>query len=118
MLLASARMSARSADFDIHRDCWLPEFRRNRERDEECRRRLAELDAVSIARREIAGRHHFYLANELFRLLTWDAMLPEHSEEAMETGGNGAARRQFRGCGAHAGKRAEAVRGLVGPKRS
>ena len=50
--------------------------------------RLPELDAVLIARREVVGRRHFDLAHELFHLLTWDAMPPEHSEEAMETGGN------------------------------
>ena len=50
--------------------------------------RLPELDAVLIARREVAGRRHFDLAHELFHLLTWDAMPPRHSEEAMETGGD------------------------------
>ncbi|MXY96396.1 MAG: ImmA/IrrE family metallo-endopeptidase [Gemmatimonadetes bacterium] len=50
--------------------------------------RLPELDAVLIARREVVGRRHFDLAHELFHILTWDAMPPEHSEEPMETGGN------------------------------
>ncbi|MCY3770769.1 MAG: XRE family transcriptional regulator [Gemmatimonadetes bacterium] len=50
--------------------------------------RLPELDAVLIARREIIGRRHFDLAHELFHILTWDAIPPEHTEEAMETGGN------------------------------
>ena len=50
--------------------------------------RLPELDTVLIARREIEGRRHFDLAHELFHILTWDAMPPEHSEEARETGGN------------------------------
>ena len=50
--------------------------------------RLPELDAVLIARHEVAGRRHFDLAHELFHVLTWDAMPPEHSEEAVETGGN------------------------------
>ena len=50
--------------------------------------RLPELDAVLIARREVVGRRHFDLAHELFHILTWDAMPPEHSEDAMETGGN------------------------------
>ena len=50
--------------------------------------RLPELDAVLIARREVAGRRHFDLAHELFHILTWDAMPPEHSEAAQETGGN------------------------------
>ena len=50
--------------------------------------RLPELDAVLIARREVIGRRHFDLAHELFHILTWDAMPPKHSEEAMEIGGN------------------------------
>ena len=50
--------------------------------------RLPELDSVLIARREVEGRRHFDLAHELFHLLTWDAMPPEHLEEARETGGN------------------------------
>ena len=81
--------------------------------------RLPELDAVLIARREVVGRRHFDLAHELFHILTWDAMPPEHSEEAMETGGKprGAARQQFRGGGAHAGRCAGAVRRLVEPGR-
>ena len=50
--------------------------------------RLPELDAVLIARREVAGRRHFDLAHELFHILTWDDMPPEHDEAAQETGGN------------------------------
>ena len=50
--------------------------------------RLPELDAVLIARGEIAGRRSFDLAHELFHLLTWEAMPPEHVEEAGEFGGN------------------------------
>ncbi len=50
--------------------------------------RLAEMDAVLIARREVAGRRHFDLAHELFHILTWDAMPPEHAEAVRETGGN------------------------------
>jgi Zn-dependent peptidase ImmA (M78 family)/DNA-binding XRE family transcriptional regulator len=50
--------------------------------------RLREMDAVLIARREVAGRRHFDLAHELFHILTWDEMPPEHSEAAHETGGN------------------------------
>jgi XRE family transcriptional regulator, fatty acid utilization regulator len=50
--------------------------------------RLSELDAVLINRHEITGRRNFDLAHELFHILTWDAMPPEHSEEARETGGN------------------------------
>src|SRR5258706_12827279 len=48
--------------------------------------RLPELDAVLINRKEVKGRRHFDLAHELFHLLTWDAMPPEHVEEATETG--------------------------------
>lgn len=50
--------------------------------------RLPELDAVLIARHEVAGRRHFDLAHELFHILTWDAMPPAHFEEATDTGGN------------------------------
>ena len=50
--------------------------------------RLPELDAVLIARHEVEDRRHFDLAHELFHLLTWDAMPPEHLEEASETGGS------------------------------
>ena len=48
---------------------------------------LPDLDAVVIARHEVVGRRHFDLAHELFHLLTWDAMPPEHVEENLETGG-------------------------------
>jgi Zn-dependent peptidase ImmA (M78 family)/transcriptional regulator with XRE-family HTH domain len=48
--------------------------------------RLPELDAVLINRKEVVGRRHFDLAHELFHLLTWNAMPPEHVEEATETG--------------------------------
>ncbi len=47
--------------------------------------RLPDLDAVLINRHEVAGRRNFDLAHELFHLLTWDAMPPEHLEEATET---------------------------------
>ncbi len=50
--------------------------------------RLPELDVALINRHEVVGRRHFDLAHELFHILTWDAMPPEHSEEALETGGN------------------------------
>ena len=50
--------------------------------------RLPELDVVLINRHEIMGRRHFDLGHELFHILTWDAMPPEHSEEAREIGGN------------------------------
>lgn len=49
--------------------------------------RLPELDAVLIARHELPGRRHFDLAHELFHILTWDTMPPEHAEASRETGG-------------------------------
>ena len=48
--------------------------------------RLPELDAVLISRNEILGRRHFDLAHELFHILTWDALPPEHREEASASG--------------------------------
>ena len=50
--------------------------------------RLPELDAVLIARDEVPGRRNFDLAHELFHILTWDAMPPEHIEDAGDHGGN------------------------------
>ena len=50
--------------------------------------RLPALDAVLIARSEVAGRRHFDLAHELFHILTWDAMPPERIEDASDFGGN------------------------------
>ena len=50
--------------------------------------RLPELDAVLIARTEVPGRRHFDLAHELFHILTWDAMPPEHIEDAIDVGGS------------------------------
>lgn len=50
--------------------------------------RLPELDVVLINRKEVPGRRHFDLGHELFHILTWDAMPPEHSEESKENGGN------------------------------
>ena len=49
--------------------------------------RLPELDAVLIARREVPGRRNFDLAHELFHILTWDVMPPEHVEDASDFGG-------------------------------
>jgi Zn-dependent peptidase ImmA (M78 family)/transcriptional regulator with XRE-family HTH domain len=46
--------------------------------------RLPALDAVLINRKEAPGRRHFDLAHELFHILTWDTMPPEHVEEATE----------------------------------
>ena len=50
--------------------------------------RLPDLDTVLIARGEVRGRRNFDLAHELFHILTWDAMPPEHVEEAVDFGGN------------------------------
>jgi XRE family transcriptional regulator, fatty acid utilization regulator len=50
--------------------------------------RLPELDTVLINRHEVAGRRHFDLAHELFHILTWDAMPPDHAEEAAEISRN------------------------------
>ncbi|RUU61051.1 XRE family transcriptional regulator [Mesorhizobium sp. M2C.T.Ca.TU.002.02.1.1] len=44
---------------------------------------LPELDVVLINRNEVAGRRHFDLAHELFHIMTWKEMPPEHIEEAM-----------------------------------
>lgn len=44
---------------------------------------LPELDVVLINRNEVAGRRHFDLAHELFHILTWEKMPPEHIEEAV-----------------------------------
>lgn len=50
--------------------------------------RLPEIDAVLINRQEVAGRRHFDLGHELFHILTWETMPPEHSEAAVETSKN------------------------------
>lgn len=50
--------------------------------------RLPELDVVLIARGEEAGRRNFDLAHELFHILTWEAMPPEHMENASGFGGS------------------------------
>jgi XRE family transcriptional regulator, fatty acid utilization regulator len=50
--------------------------------------RLPELDVVLINRNEVPGRRHFDLAHELFHILTWDTMTPEHVEDAVETSKN------------------------------
>ncbi len=43
---------------------------------------LPGLNSVLVNRREPEGRRNFDLAHELFHLLTWDAMPPEHVEPA------------------------------------
>ena len=50
--------------------------------------RLPEFDTVLIARGEAAGRRNFDLAHELFHILTWEAMPPEHVENANDFGGS------------------------------
>ena len=50
--------------------------------------RLPALDAVLINRREAPGRRHFDLAHEVFHILTWDTMPPEHIEVASEQSKN------------------------------
>jgi Zn-dependent peptidase ImmA (M78 family)/transcriptional regulator with XRE-family HTH domain len=50
--------------------------------------RLPALDTVLINRHEPAGRRHFDLAHELFHILTWDTMPPEHFEDAAEQSKN------------------------------
>ena len=54
--------------------------------------RLPELDTVLIARHELPGRRNFDLAHELFHVLTWDTMPPEHAESVREAGGKRAER--------------------------
>lgn len=46
--------------------------------------RVPDLDAVLINRHEVTGRRHFDLAHELFHILTWDTMPPQHVEDASE----------------------------------
>ena len=48
--------------------------------------RLQNLDAVLVSRNEVVGRRHFDLAHELFHLLTWDSMPPEHTENVQIPG--------------------------------
>jgi len=46
--------------------------------------RLPEMNAVIVNRCEPLGRRNFDLAHELFHLLTWDVMKPEHVESNKE----------------------------------
>jgi Zn-dependent peptidase ImmA (M78 family)/DNA-binding XRE family transcriptional regulator len=50
--------------------------------------RLPELDTVLINRQEIVGRRHYDLAHELFHILTWDTMPPDHVEAPTERSRN------------------------------
>lgn len=43
--------------------------------------RLPDLDVVLINRSEVPGRRNFDLAHEMFHILTWEAMPPEHIED-------------------------------------
>ena len=45
---------------------------------------LKELDTILIARKEVEGRRNFDLAHELFHLLTWESMAPDHQEVVLE----------------------------------
>ena len=47
---------------------------------------LPELDAVLISRREVPGRRNYDTAHELFHVLTWDKMPPEHVEDSERPG--------------------------------
>jgi len=49
--------------------------------------RLPELSAILINRSEPPGRRSFDLAHELFHLLTWDTIRPNHSENRDDSGG-------------------------------
>ena len=50
--------------------------------------RLPDLDAVLVARDEVAGRRNYDLAHELFHILTWESMPPGHVEDSNDCGGN------------------------------
>jgi Zn-dependent peptidase ImmA (M78 family)/transcriptional regulator with XRE-family HTH domain len=50
---------------------------------------LPDLNAVLINRKEPEGRRHYDLAHEIFHLLTWEQMPPEHREEEIPRGGKG-----------------------------
>lgn len=51
--------------------------------------RLPELDVVLINRNEVESRRNFDLAHELFHVLTWETLPPEHVEESDEGAGRG-----------------------------
>ncbi len=50
---------------------------------------LPGLNAILINRNEPAGRRHYDLAHEVFHLLTWEQMPPEHREGEIPRGGKG-----------------------------
>jgi Zn-dependent peptidase ImmA (M78 family)/DNA-binding XRE family transcriptional regulator len=47
------------------------------------------LNAILINRKEPEGRRHYDLAHEIFHLLTWEQMPPEHREGDIPRGGKG-----------------------------
>jgi Zn-dependent peptidase ImmA (M78 family)/transcriptional regulator with XRE-family HTH domain len=47
------------------------------------------LNAILINRNEPEGRRHYDLAHEIFHLLTWEQMPPEHREGEIPRGGKG-----------------------------
>lgn len=47
------------------------------------------LNAILINRKEPEGRRHYDLAHEIFHLLTWEQMPPEHREDDIPRGGKG-----------------------------
>ena len=50
--------------------------------------RLPELDTVLINRNNTVGQRNFGLVHELFHVLTFEALPPEHVESSNETGGD------------------------------
>ncbi len=50
---------------------------------------LPGLNVILINRREPEGRRHYDLAHEIFHLLTWEQMPPEHREGEIPRGGKG-----------------------------
>jgi transcriptional regulator with XRE-family HTH domain len=50
---------------------------------------LPGLNAILINRKEPEGRRHYDLAHEIFHLLTWEQMPPEHRESEIPRGGKG-----------------------------
>lgn len=50
---------------------------------------VPSLNAILINRQEPEGRRHYDLAHEVFHLLTWEQMPPEHREGEIPRGGKG-----------------------------
>ena len=55
---------------------------------------LEDMDAILVNRKESLGRRNFDLAHELFHVLTWDAMEPEHMESNVIEDRNGGEQRK------------------------